>query len=76
MRKVIFADDEHKFVGGEHVFKGGEHKFAKRKHKICRIEKKKRGADSSSAPLSFMLLSYFTSSKSASWMFSSFGASC
>ena len=34
VRKVIFADGEHKFAVREHKFKGDEHKFTALEHKI------------------------------------------
>ena len=34
VRKVIFADDEHKFTALEHMFADGEHKFKVHEHKI------------------------------------------
>jgi hypothetical protein len=34
VRKVMFADGEHKFAVREHMSAGGEHKFAAREYKI------------------------------------------
>ena len=34
VRKVMFADGEHKFAVREHKFADGEHKFAAQEHKI------------------------------------------
>ena len=37
VRKVIFADGEHKFAVHEHMFMGGEHKFVVHEHKIVLV---------------------------------------
>ena len=40
VRKVIFADGEHKFAVHEHMFKGGEHKYVVYEFKILYERKK------------------------------------
>ena len=41
VRKVIFADGEHKFAVHEHMFAGGEHKFMGHEYKIISVITKK-----------------------------------
>ena len=73
----MFTGCEHKFIVHEHIFKVREHKFTAREYKIYRREKKKEmQIHRLHLYLNMIREFYFTSSKSASWMLSSFGACC